>query len=57
MVQWLGLRAFTAKGLGSVPDGELKSCKPNSAAKKKKKKYDTITLLSLGGIFVLFSFF
>ena len=28
-VQWLRLPAFTAKGMGSIADGELRSCKPH----------------------------
>ena len=38
MVQWLGLGAFTAVARGSIPGGELGSCKPHGAAKKKKSK-------------------
>ena len=33
VVQWLGLRAFTAEGAGSVPCGGLRSRKPHRAAK------------------------
>ena len=29
VVQWLGLRAFTAEGVGSIPGQELRSCKPD----------------------------
>ena len=35
VVQWLGLRASTAGGMGSIPG---QGAKPHSAAKKKKKK-------------------
>ena len=41
-VQWLGLRAFTAKGpgeAGSIPGWGTISQKPCSVAKKKKKMY------------------
>ena len=37
VVQWLGLSAFTAEGPGSIPGRELRSRKPRSVAKKKKK--------------------
>ena len=39
MVQWLGLHTSTARGVGSLPGllGELRSHKPRSMAKKKKK--------------------
>ena len=41
-VQWLGLHTFTAGGLGSIPGQEtIRSCKPHSVAKKKKKKVNT----------------
>ena len=33
MIQWLGLQIFTAKGAGSTPVGEPRSC-----TKKRKKK-------------------
>ena len=38
VVQWLGLRAFTAVGLGSILVRKLRSHKPQGEAKKKKKK-------------------
>ena len=36
MVQWLGLGAFTAKGEGWSLVGQLRSCKPRGAVKKKE---------------------
>ena len=36
-VPWLGLGAFIAKGLGSIPGRELRSRKPRGTAKKKKR--------------------
>ena len=38
MAQWLRLHAFTAAGPGSIPNGELRSCKLWGAAKKRKEK-------------------
>lgn len=40
MVQWLALHTSTARDVGSLPGllGELRSHKPRSMAKKKKKK-------------------
>ena len=35
-VQWLGLGAFTAEGVGSIPGCETKPQKPHSVAKKIK---------------------
>ena len=35
LAQWLGVRAFIAKGPGSIPVGELRTHKPCSTAKKK----------------------
>ena len=35
-VQWLGLCASTAVGVGSIPFRELRSSVPHSVAKKKK---------------------
>ena len=38
-IQWLGLHASTAVGMGLIPGwGELISCKPYSTAKTKDKK-------------------
>ena len=37
MVQWLGLSAFTSRGLGS-PVGKLRSYKPQHDQKKEKEK-------------------
>ena len=37
-VQWLGLCALAAEGLGSIPGQELRSHKPSSQ-KKQNKKY------------------
>ena len=37
-VQWLGLRALTAEGPGSIPVGELRSCKKRGAAKIKERR-------------------
>ena len=39
MVQWLGLCASTARGLGSIPGWERRSHKPCDVAKKFKKKF------------------
>ena len=39
MVQWLGLGAFTAVAQVQSLVGELRSCKPCGATKKKKKKF------------------
>ena len=33
-VQWLGLRSFTAQGVGSIPGIELRPHKPQSVATK-----------------------
>ena len=38
MVQWLGLHAFTAKGLGSIPGWGTKAPQAVQCGKKKKKK-------------------
>ena len=38
MVQWLGLSAFTAEGLGSMLGQGLRSHKPHGTAKKRKRK-------------------
>ena len=38
MVQWLGLHAFTAKGLGSIPGWGTKAPQAVQCDKKKKKK-------------------
>ena len=35
-IQWLGLRAFTAGGMGSIPGQELRSRMPRGMVKKKK---------------------
>ena len=40
-VQWLGLCASTAVGVGSIPFRDLRSSVPHSVAKKKKKKTTT----------------
>ena len=45
-VQWLGLHNSTARGMGSVPLGELRSFKLHGAAKKKKKKKKDVPRLS-----------
>ena len=37
VVQWLGLCSLTAENLGLIPSWKLKSLKPCSVAKKKKK--------------------
>ena len=37
VIQWLGLHSLTRAQVQSL-DGELRSHKPSSAAKKKKKK-------------------
>ena len=45
-VQWLGLRVFTAEGLGSINDGNCNDCKPAVWQKKKQKqKTDEESLL------------
>ena len=36
VVQWLGLRIFTAVGLGSILVGELRSRKPRIVGKKER---------------------
>ena len=41
-VQWSGLRAFTAVGLGSIPGQETKI--PQASWCRKKKKNDLITI-------------
>ena len=33
-VQWLGLHVSTAVGMGSIPDGELRSCMPHNMVYK-----------------------
>ena len=38
VVQWLGLHAFTAKGLGSVPGWGTKAPQPCSVGEKKKEE-------------------
>ena len=38
MVQWLGLRAFTAEDAGSIPDWETKILQAAPCGQKKKKK-------------------
>ena len=50
MVQWLGLDAPTAEGMGSVIQslvGELKSYMLCSVAKKKRKKINKLKKLKL----------
>ena len=37
VVQWLGLRAFTAKGAGSTPGQGTKILQTTSCGQKKKK--------------------
>ena len=39
-VQWLGFHAFTAEGLGSIPDWGTKIPTSRTAKKKKKKQHD-----------------
>ena len=41
MVQWLGLCASTAGGLGSVPGGGTKILQGSHFGQKKKKKRDS----------------
>ena len=48
MVQWVGLRAFTAEGLGWVPGRETKI--PRGVTKKLKKKKKVPTRSSLLGV-------
>ena len=43
VVQWLGLCAFTAKGLGSIPGRGTKIPKATRCSQKKKKKIDLET--------------
>ena len=38
MVQWLGLLASAAEGMGSILIWELRSRMPHDVAKKKKKE-------------------
>ena len=38
MVQWLGLRAFTAEGTGSMPWSEHAACPPATPVPFKKRK-------------------
>ena len=38
VVQWLGLRGFTAEGIGSVPSQKIKFPPAMWYSKKKKKK-------------------
>ena len=38
VVQWLGLRAFTAKGVGSVPGWEIKILQAMQYGQTEKKK-------------------
>ena len=38
MVQWLGLRAFTAEGLDLIPSQGMESHRPCSRAKKRKER-------------------
>ena len=45
-VQWLGFRAPTARVLGSIPIGKLRSYKPRGVAKKKKKWWILCTIYS-----------
>ena len=42
VIQWLGLRAFTAEGVGSTPGWELSSCKPRSMAPQNTNKQKNI---------------
>ena len=38
-VQWLGLRALTAEGLGSIPGRGTKIPQATQGSQKKKKKF------------------
>ena len=38
VVQWLGLRAFTAEGPGSIPDRGTKILQATQCSQKKRKK-------------------
>ena len=42
MVQWLGLCASTAGGLGSVPGGGTKILQASHFGQEKKKKKDSL---------------
>jgi len=44
VVQWLGLSTFTAEAVGSVLNGELRSHKPHSTAKKNGNMFNTENL-------------
>ena len=46
VVQWLGLRAFTAKGLGSIPRWGTKIPQAARHSQKKKKKNEKQKLSS-----------
>ena len=45
VVQWLGLHFFTSKGLGSIPDQEVKSYKPCSAVRLKQAHKQKTSLI------------
>ena len=47
MVQWLGLCASTAGGMGSIPGGETKISQHSQKKKKKKVQYITLFLTNL----------
>ena len=45
VVQWLGLSAFTAESLGSIPGQGTKILKATQCSKKKKKRKEHILKL------------
>ena len=51
-VQWLGLCAFTAEGLGSIPGWETKFLQATRHSQKKKKRWSDDP--ELGGVMVNF---
>ena len=42
VIQWLGLSAFTAEGLGSIPGLGIKILQASRSGKKKKKKMSNV---------------
>ena len=53
-VQWLGLRVFTAEGLGSINDGNCNDCKPAVWQKKKTKTKNRWRKFTLGCFYYRF---
>ena len=49
VVQWLGLRIFTAGSMGSTPDRGTKILQANQSSQKKKKKIELEWKPEFGG--------